>query len=79
MEREPPRSGENGSERGRLSLLTSVGIMFPASIAIGAGFGYYLDGKLHTFPWLFIVFLLFGVASGFINLVRVSRQFDRTD
>ena len=51
--------------------------MFPVSIALGAWFGYFLDGKLSTFPWLTIVFLLFGIAAGFTNLIRIVKKFDQ--
>jgi ATP synthase protein I len=50
--------------------------MFPASIAIGGLFGYFFDRWLHTAPWLLIVFILYGVAAGFVNLVQVTRRYE---
>ena len=50
--------------------------MFPASIAIGGLMGYLLDRWLHTEPWLLIVFILYGVAAGFVNLIKVTRRYD---
>lgn len=38
------------------------------SIGIGAVLGHYLDMKFHTSPWLFFVFLGFGIAAAFRNL-----------
>jgi ATP synthase protein I len=37
-------------------------------------FGYQLDKWLNTSPWLMILFLLFGIAAGFINVFRVASR-----
>jgi len=50
--------------------LTSLGLTLPSSIAIGLFFGYYLDKVFGSHPWLLIIFLLFGIASGIISLLR---------
>jgi len=50
--------------------LASLGLTLPSSIAIGLFSGYYLDKWLGTQPWLLIIFLLFGIASGIISLIR---------
>jgi ATP synthase protein I len=65
------------SPRARLYNLTSLAFTFPVSIAAGAFIGYYLDGKLGTFPWLSILFLFFGIAAGFLSLLRAVKAFDR--
>ena len=57
-------------------MLTSLGIMFPVSITLGAAIGYYLDTKLGTLPWLSAIFLLFGIAAAFINLFHMLNKFD---
>jgi F0F1-type ATP synthase assembly protein I len=51
-----------------------VGIFFGVAIAIGYFFGRWLDAKWHTAPWFGIVGLLIGVASGFLELYRVSKS-----
>jgi F0F1-type ATP synthase assembly protein I len=53
---------------------TSLGIMFPAAIAIGFLIGYWLDHKLHTAPVLMIIFTAFGIAAGFINLFKIVKK-----
>ncbi len=63
-------------EKKRLAAYSTVGLMFPASIAVGGAMGYFLDAWLHTSPWLLIVFLLYGVAAGFVNLFRVTRRYE---
>jgi len=54
----------------QLAGLSSVGITFAAAIAIGAAIGIALDRWLGTSPWLTILFFLFGVAGGFVNLLK---------
>ena len=51
-----------------------VGIQFPVAIAIGFFFGRWLDGSLGTTPWLTLVFSLFGITAGFVNLFRITAQ-----
>ena len=53
--------------------LLSAGLMFPVSIVIGYGMGYYLDKWLGT-SFLKIVFLLFGIAAGFVGFFRTISQ-----
>jgi len=38
------------------------------SIAVGALAGFYLDKYFDTKPWLFFIFLGFGIAAAFRNL-----------
>ena len=67
------------SKRARWALLTSVGIMFPVSITLGAAFGYFLDRRLGTLPWFSAIFLVFGIAAAFINLFRTLNKFEKLD
>lgn len=47
----------------------AIGMILPASIFVGYFIGYLLDQAFGT-HWLYLVFLLFGIASGFISLLR---------
>ena len=61
--------------RARLWLDVSViGIQFPVAIALGFFFGRWLDKHLGTDPWMLLVFTLFGIAAGFVNLFRITAQ-----
>jgi len=51
-----------------LGHLSTIGLTMAISIAIGALVGHYLDGKFGTEPWLFLVFLAFGIVAAFRNL-----------
>jgi F0F1-type ATP synthase assembly protein I len=51
-----------------LGFMSSVGMAMAFSIAIGALAGFYLDKYFDTKPWLFFIFLGFGIAAAFRNL-----------
>jgi ATP synthase protein I len=44
-----------------------------STVLVGFGIGYGLDRLLHTSPFLMIAFILLGLASGIVNLVRAAR------
>ncbi len=57
-----------------LGFLSSVGICMVASILIGMAMGYYLDRWLGTEPWLLLLFLGFGIVSGFRNIFILTNR-----
>ena len=56
-----------------------VGIYLVVSTVIGLGIGLFLDKIFHSAPWLTIIFLLIGIASGFRELIRVAFKKARED
>jgi len=64
----------SGPRYQNLTDLLSIGIMLPACIGIGYGIGYLLDHLAGTRMVFKIVFLLFGIAAGFINLFRTVNK-----
>jgi len=57
-----------------LSYLSTVGLSMALSVGIGALIGHYLDTRFQTGPWLFFIFLGFGIAAAFRNLqIMVKR------
>jgi ATP synthase protein I len=54
----------------QLTRLSTIGITLVAATAIGLAIGYWLDRWIGTSPWLTMVFTLFGIAAGFLNLFR---------
>ena len=48
----------------------SLGFMLPACTVVGYLLGLALDHLFHT-SFLYIVFLILGIAAGFVELVRV--------
>jgi F0F1-type ATP synthase assembly protein I len=57
-----------------LGYLSTVGLTMALSIGIGALIGHYLDKKFDTGPWLFFVFLGFGIAAAFRNLHMMYKK-----
>ena len=54
----------------QLARLSTNGISLVAATAIGLLIGYGLDRLFGTAPWLTMMFALFGIAAGFLNLFR---------
>ena len=80
----PAEAGRNASGRQFRSASTwlnvsIIGIQFPVAIAIGYFFGRFLDRHLATWPWLTILFSVFGIAAGFVNLFRITAQASRSE
>jgi ATP synthase protein I len=66
-------------EKRKLAAYSTLGLMFPTSIAIGLGIGYFLDKLFKTSPYLTVIFTIYGVAAGFWNLYKVTKQYDKRD
>jgi ATP synthase protein I len=54
----------------QLARLSTVGVALVAATAIGLAIGYGLDRWLGTSPWMTMIFTLFGIVAGFLNLFR---------
>ena len=74
MTAEPPVA-----PRARMLTLLSLGFSVPLAIVIGAGAGWLFDRWLGTAPWLFLVFLGFGIVAGLRNVVRAASSGAGTD
>ena len=48
---------------------TSLAFLLPVSAVVGYAIGYVLDKQFGT-HWLYIPFLILGIAAGFVQLVR---------
>lgn len=56
---------------------SSVGLELGISVIIGVLFGYWLDRKLGTEPWMMLLFLGFGFAAGMRGVIRAVKRADR--
>ena len=76
-------TSENGGERARwvrsMGVVSTLGITLVVSTLIGFVVGHYLDRWLSTSPWLTIVFLLFGIVAGFVQIFRSLPRLDGMD
>jgi len=50
-----------------------IGLAFPASLVVGLLIGYGLD-KLFGTHFLYLVFMLLGIAGAFIQLLRLLKK-----
>ena len=57
-----------------LSFLSSLGISMVAASFIGLFIGIYLDKWLGTSPWMTLIWLGVGIASGFRNIFILTRR-----
>jgi len=48
---------------------TSLAFLLPAATLVGYAIGYLLDRAFHT-HFLYMVFLILGIAAGFVQLIR---------
>lgn len=62
-----------------LGYLSTIGLTMAFSVGIGAILGHWLDNRFGTTPYLFFVFLGFGIAAAFRNLYRMYRKLNRMD
>ena len=46
--------------------------MFPIALGLGFVWGWGMDKLFGTWPWLTVIFTIFGAIAAFINLFRVG-------
>ena len=59
--------------------LFQVGATFVVATALGLAVGYWADLWLKSSPWLTLLGLGFGIASGFVNFFRAVKAAERQD
>ena len=69
-------SGDQGAWKA-LGELSTVGLTLVIATVIGLVGGYYADRLLGTSPWLLLLGLALGIATGFVNLFRSVSRADR--
>jgi len=76
--RDKSRQGEAGDTGamppGGLGQAIRMAAEMVAALVLGAIVGSLLDSWLGTQPWLLIVFLFIGIASGTLNAYRAARR-----
>lgn len=58
--------------------MVQIALILPLSCIIGWALGDFLDRKLHH-SWIAILGLAFGVAAGFIQVIRMANHANRSD
>lgn len=55
--------------------LSTVGFSFVLAVGLGVWFGLLLDRWLGTSPWFFLLFFVFGLVAGVLNVYRTAGKF----
>lgn len=63
----------------QLLAASSVGIHLVISTFVGFAIGYLIDRTFNTSPWFLMVFLILGIVSGFMELLKVAKQRGRPE
>ncbi len=58
--------------------MMQIALILPLSTIIGWALGDFLDQKLHQ-SWIAMLGLAFGVAAGFIQVIRMANHANRSD
>ncbi len=61
----------------KMTAVSSLALILPSSIAVGLAIGYLLDRWFKTEPYLLLIWLVFGIISGLLNLFRGIRKYLR--
>lgn len=59
-----------------LGVAARMGVELVVATCLGAGLGYFLDGKLSTLPLFTIVGVAMGTAAGIRNVMRLAAEMD---
>jgi F0F1-type ATP synthase assembly protein I len=62
----------------RADSMVQIAIALPLSTLIGWGLGVWLDNKLHQ-SWIGIAGIALGAVAGFVQVIRVASQANRSD
>jgi len=60
-----------GLPRGNWGIGFRAGVEVVSALVVGIAIGALLDRWLGTWPWLFLVFFVFGSAAGVLNVYRL--------
>ena len=73
--REAEASKKDGSKREE-SQGWSIAVEFVGAMLVGGGLGWFIDRWAGTGPWVMIVLLLLGFATGLRSVLRQQNKFD---
>lgn len=69
--------GKDGKKYKDLLEIGTVGLEMGLSVVIGVLIGKWLDEKLGTYPWMLILWLVFGFIAGIRSVVRGVNRYKR--
>jgi len=63
----------------QLGWASTLGLQVALAIFIGLAVGVWLDSRFDTFPWLTLLFMIFGIIAGFLNYYRFIKRQQRDE
>ncbi len=67
----------DSEQRKRIAAYSTLGLMFPVSIAIGLLIGILLDNLFDTSPVLTLIGILYGIGAGFYNFFKIVNKYEK--
>lgn len=61
-----------------LGTASVMGLHIVSGTAVGLVMGIYFDKRLATKPWFTLIFLIFGIIAGFLNMFRELKKIERS-
>lgn len=71
------RQDKPSGSMGILGTVGTIGMQLVAATFVGLAAGYFLDQWLGTKPWMLLIFLLLGIATGFRDVYREAMRLQR--
>ncbi len=68
---DPPPNAGGGLPQGNWGIGFRAGVEVVSALVVGVVIGLLLDRWLGTWPWLFLLFFVFGSAAGILNVYRM--------
>ncbi len=70
------RTGKDQPDRGASAVGAALqfSMSFVAAVGIGALIGHTIDNFAHTGPWGLLIFMMFGMAAGFLSIIRAAQK-----
>jgi ATP synthase protein I len=68
------KSSRGQSSGGALGVGMRAGSELTAGVLVGCGIGYLIDRLFDTSPLFLIIFMMFGMATGFWNVYRIGMR-----
>ncbi len=75
--RDRSKSGWSKEAFDLLAMASTMGMHMVSGIIVGLVIGWFLDKWLGTKPWLLLIMLMFGIAAGFLNVIRDAKHMQR--
>ncbi len=68
---DPSPGGSGQLPQGSWGLGFRAGVEVVSALVVGIALGWFLDRWLGTWPWLFLLFFVFGSVAGVLNVYRL--------